>query len=191
MRAEGSAPTTLAPRAASARASCPKPLATSRMRRPGPAPARRSVRSVIWAKRYSLSRVAPVGTTSRMSRSRSTTRMAPEASEARSEPEAKRIDRACGAPREPQAGRRRGRLPGPRAKACMLSRRWRMCRHRRASPCPARWCRPGRRPSTASRPSASSTSPSSSSRCSTSRASSSRRSCCRATSARPSSRRCG
>ena len=87
MRAEGSAPTTKPPWAASARASWPKPLATSRTRRPGPAPASRSVRSVMRAKRNSLSRVEPVGTTSRMSRSRSTTRIDGQRSASRRAPQ--------------------------------------------------------------------------------------------------------
>ena len=76
MRSEGSAPTTAAPARAMAAASWPKPLATSRMRRPAPGAARESVTEVIRWNRYSLSRVVPVGMTSLMSRSRSTTRTA-------------------------------------------------------------------------------------------------------------------
>jgi hypothetical protein len=76
MRAEGSAPTTHAPVRARAAASWPKPLATSRIRQPGAARVCPSVLSVIRWNKNSLSRVEPVGITSRMSRSRSTTRMA-------------------------------------------------------------------------------------------------------------------
>src|SRR5512145_3043522 len=47
------------------------------MRCPGAAPHARSVPSAMRAKRNSLSRVEPVGITSRMSRSRSTTRIRP------------------------------------------------------------------------------------------------------------------
>jgi hypothetical protein len=75
MRAEGSAPITSAPRAASAIESWPKPLATSRIRRPGAGSASSSVTSVMRSKSSWLSRVVPVGMTSLMSRSRSTTRM--------------------------------------------------------------------------------------------------------------------
>jgi hypothetical protein len=60
--------------------SCPTPLATSKINRPGSAQVASSVASVIRANRNSLSGDIPVGITSLMSRSRSTTRMGADVS---------------------------------------------------------------------------------------------------------------